>query len=262
MLDEILAHKRNEIAQLKQQVSHADIERVIADLPPAISLKKALTRSPEIAIIAEVKRKSPSQGSIRSTVDPTDLAVRYDRAGAAAISVLTDQRFFDGSLDDLTAVRGSVKLPLLRKDFILGSIQLYEARARQADAVLLIVAALDQQTLASLHQCAADLGLDVLVECHDEIEAQRAVDAGAEIIGINNRNLHTFDVSLDTTLRIRPAIPESIVVVAESGIGTRADIEYVRGAGVDAVLVGTSIMAAPDPLQKICQLRGVNHDGR
>ena len=196
--------------------------------------------------MAECKRRSPGAGPIRPDLVPADLARSYADAGASALSVLTDADFFGGSLDDLRAAR-SAGLPILRKDFTLDTLQVIEARGAGADAVLLIVRILDDDALSRLHTAATALGMSVLVEVHDASELERAVRIGADLVGINNRDLATFTTDLDTTLRLLSDVPDDVVVVSESGIGTRADVERLGGAGVDAILVGESLLSAADP---------------
>jgi len=200
-----------------------------------------------IAVVAELKKASPSKGLIRPEFDVAGLAVELEEAGAAALSVLTDEQFFQGSLENLEIASEATHLPCLRKDFIIGEFQLLEARAHRADAVLLIVGALTQTELTGLHRRAGELQLDVLCEVHDGEELQRALDAGCETIGVNNRNLHTFRVDLNTSLRLAESIPAGVVKVAESGIESGDDIARLRQAGFDAFLVGESLMRAPLP---------------
>jgi len=254
ILDEILAHKRSEIARLRER--HRNWE------PPAVAPKRrdfaGALRGQGISLIAEFKRRSPSRGDIRSGADPADLARSYERAGAAALSVLTDERFFGGSLEDLARARGTVSLPVLRKDFLIDGCQIAESAGPEgADCILLIAAALDAGQLRPLRELAARCGQAALVEVHDEAEVERALECGAEIVGINNRDLKTFEVSLDTTLRLRPRIPEGVIVVSESGIYTAEDVCRLADAGVDAILVGEALMAAPDPAGKIRELLSV-----
>jgi indole-3-glycerol phosphate synthase len=209
-----------------------------------------------IALIAEMKRASPSAGPIRPGASVSEIVRAYEAAGAAACSVLTEGSHFGGSLDDLVEARAACGLPLLRKDFLVDEYQVLEARAAGADAVLLIVAALGRQRLGDLMHAAAGLGMDSLVEVHDEDDAEVAVDAGAELIGINNRNLKTLEVDPATALRLLPDLPAGTVVVAESGIGSRADVLELERAGVDAILVGEALMRAPDPGDAIRALTG------
>ena len=206
------------------------------------------------AIIAELKKASPSKGLIRADFRVADLAAEFEQAGAAALSILTDERFFQGSLENLELASEATGLPCLRKDFIIDEFQVMEARACRADAVLLIVAVLKQDELTSLHQCAKSLQLDVLCEVHDAVELDRALDAGFDIIGVNNRNLHTFHVDLSTSLELAERIPAGVVKVAESGIESGDDIVRLRDAGFDAFLIGESLMRAPDPGEALREL--------
>jgi indole-3-glycerol phosphate synthase len=200
-----------------------------------------------IAVIAELKKASPSKGLIRADFPVTELAQELEEAGAAALSVLTNERFFQGSLQNLEIASQATRLPCLRKDFIIDEFQLLEARAHRADAVLLIVAALTQTELVNLHRRAVELQLDVLCEVHGGVELQRALDAGCETIGVNNRDLRTFRVDLNTSLQLAELIPSGVVKVAESGIETGDDIARLREAGFDAFLIGESLMRAPRP---------------
>jgi indole-3-glycerol phosphate synthase len=207
-------------------------------------------------VIAECKRRSPSRGVLATNYDPVAIARSYERGGASAISVLTEPTFFDGSLDHVSSVRAAVDLPLLRKDFVVDEYQLHEARAAGADAVLLIVAALGQADLARLQERARAVGLAALVEVHDEEELARAVDAGARVIGVNNRNLRTLAVDVDASYRLAPRIPAGVVAVSESGLQSRADLERLTEAGYDAFLIGERFMTDPDPAKAIRELIG------
>src|SRR6266403_3367244 len=207
-----------------------------------------------IAVIAELKKASPSKGLIRADFRPSELALELERAGAAALSVLTDEQFFQGSLDYLRKAASSSSLPCLRKDFIVDEIQIVEARANRADAILLIVAALDQKELISLAEIARSQGLDVLCEAHDEQELQRALDAGCDLIGINSRNLRTFEVNLETAFRLVEKMPATCVRVAESGIKSGADLARLRSAGYEAFLIGESLMKAEHPGKALAKL--------
>ncbi len=209
-----------------------------------------------ISLIAEMKRASPSRGPIRPDATVAEVVSAYQAAGARAVSVLTEPEFFGGSLDDLVTARGACDLPLLRKDFVVDEYQLLEARAAGADAVLLIVAALERERLQELMSVASDLGMDSLVEVHDEDEVEAAVDAGAEVLGINNRDLHSLEVDLDTTFRLLADVPAGTVVVAESGITRHDDVERLERAGVDAILVGEALMRADDPVRAVRELLG------
>lgn len=257
VLREIIAHKRRELDRAGGEVSLRDVQAATSDAPPARDFAAAL-RGDDVRVIAEIKRASPSEGTIREgDFDPVDIARRYQEAGAAALSVLTDERFFGGCLDHLRAVREVVDIPLLRKDFILDERQVYEARAAGADAVLLIVAALKPPRLAALLTLAHELGMAALVETHNEAEVEAALASGARIIGVNNRNLHTFEVDLATTERLAALIPDDRVLVAESGVHMRDDVERLARSGVDTVLVGTALMRAADPGQALAVLTGV-----
>ena len=215
--------------------------------PHGASFLSALTRSDRVNIIAECKRRSPSRGVLRPSYDPVAIARSYEQAGAASISVLTEPTFFDGSLDDLAAVRAVVNLPVLRKDFVLCEYQLFETKAAGAAAVLLIVAALDPPALAALLRRAADLGLDALVEVHDAGEVAVAIDAGANIIGVNNRNLRTLEVDVTASEALIARIPKSIVAVSESGLKSAADLLRLRDLGYGAFLMGERLMVEQDP---------------
>ena len=254
ILSEIVAHKRREVAGLKKRHRLEQLGIKARPLKDGGAFRAALTR-PGISLIAEIKKASPSAGVIREDFDPAALARTYAEAGVAAISVITDQKFFQGDLAYLAeAARAAPSLPLLRKDFIIDPYQVYESRLKGASAILLIAAVLSREELASLRLLAATLGMDALVEVHEEAELAKALAAGARIIGINNRDLRTFEVSLETTLRLRPRIPAGVVVVSESGIKTRGDVVRLEEAGVDAILVGTSLMRSPDPGAKVREL--------
>ncbi|MEE8474941.1 MAG: indole-3-glycerol phosphate synthase TrpC [Myxococcota bacterium] len=247
ILDEILDHKRRDLERAKAERSIAE-QAALAEAmdDPVRGFRVALLSAPRPRVIAEIKRRSPSRGEIRSDFDPVACAKAYADAGAAALSVLTDERYFGGRLEFLQAARGTVSLPLLQKDFIVDSYQVDEARACGADAVLLIVSALDPSALRALRERAGELGLDTLIEVHDEGELKTALDAGADLIGINNRDLRTFEVDLGVTERLVAAIPEGIVVVSESGILCAGDLERLEAAGAGAFLVGEALMRECD----------------
>lgn len=253
MLNKIIAQKREEVEQRKKEVPISRLEERIAQreapLDFALALSGNLTR-----LIAEVKRASPSRGVIRPDFDHIALAKNYAQGGAAAISVLTEVNYFEGSIDYLSAIRDEVRLPLLRKDFIFDPYQVYESSAYGADALLLIVAVLSQQQIEELLSLSHSLGLKCLVEVHSEDEVERALHNGAEIIGINNRDLDTFTVDINTTRRLRPLIPQSRIVVSESGISRRGDVEKLREWGVNAVLVGEALVTADDIQTKMREL--------
>jgi len=256
VLDRIVADKREELARRQREQPLAALRELVRRMPPARSLATAVRAHPP-GLIAEVKRASPSRGLLRADLDALALARAYAEAGAAAISVLTEERYFQGSLADLKAVREAVAaLPLLRKDFIFDMYQVFEARAYGADAVLLIAAILNPGLLASLIALARSLGLECLVEVHDEPELERALMAGAEIAGINNRDLRTFEVDLATTERLRRLLPPEVTVVAESGVQTRADVQRLAALGVHGILIGEALVLADDPAVKIRELFG------
>lgn len=253
MLDEIIAGVREDLAERQQQIPLDALKQRASRVPPALDADARL-RQPGVAVIAEVKRSSPSVGNIAEIVDPSALAIDYERGGASVISVLTESRRFSGSLDDLTSVRAAVDVPVLRKDFIVTSYQVWEARAHGADVVLLIVAALEQNALVALLERTESLGMTALVEAHDEEEARRAVDAGARIIGVNARDLHTLNVDRETFARIAPLLPDSVVKVAESGVRGPHDVLAYAAAGADAVLVGEGLVKQHDPRQAVADL--------
>ena len=256
ILDEIVRHKRGEIAARKTAMPRGALVTRAAMLPAPRDFERALAPAAGRArLIAEVKRASPSRGILKADLDPVALAATYARQGADAISVLTDAKYFGGSLDDLAAVRAAVEVPLLRKDFTLDDYQLWEARAAGADAVLLIVAILEPSALAELAAAAKGLGLAALVECHTAAELDVALTLGARLIGINNRDLATFETRLDTTLSLLPQIPPGPIVVSESGFFTGDDVRRVVDAGAHAVLVGEGLVKASDVGAKIRELR-------
>ncbi|HEV3137459.1 MAG TPA: indole-3-glycerol phosphate synthase TrpC [Pirellulales bacterium] len=246
VLDKIVATKRGEIAAAKQARPERVLRELAAAGPPARDFFGPLAAPGPIRLIAEIKKASPSAGLIRADFQPVEIGLTYEQHGAACLSVLTDSTYFQGSLDDLRQVRAAVGLPVLRKDFILDSYQLYEARAAGADAVLLIAECLDDCHLRKLHNEAVALGMTPLVELYEPENLKRVFDAGATLIGINNRDLHSFETDLEHTLRLRDRIPGECVLVSESGIRTRGDVERLAAVGVDAILVGETLMASPD----------------
>lgn len=246
VLEKIVATKRQEIAAAKQRTAEAELRAHVADAPAVRDFFEALASGPGIRLIAEVKKASPSKGVIREDFDPVAIAKIYEQHGAACLSVLTDEPFFQGSLDYLRRVRAEVGLPVLRKDFILDRYQLLEARAAGADAVLLIAECLDDCGLRSLHNEALELGMAPLVELYEPENLPRVLEAGAMLIGINNRDLRTFQTDLEHTIRLRRQIPDDRLVVGESGIRTRDDVLRLEAAGVQAVLVGETLMASRD----------------
>ena len=256
ILDDILAETRRTVARAAELRPIAVLETVAASAPAPRGFATALRRPGAVACIAEVKRRSPSAGWIAQGVDAARVAAGYEAAGAAAISVLTDGPFFGGSLDDLARVRAAVRVPILRKDFTVDAYQIVEARAHGADAVLLIVTALSDAELAPLMAEAERWGLDVLVEAHDAGEVQRAVALGARVIGINHRDLRTFQMDMNLACALRPRVPSDRVIVAESGIRSAEDVQRMREAGIDAILVGENLMRAPDPGRALGGLLG------
>lgn len=254
ILDEIFAHKRGEVKDKKNRISTSKLESVIQDLPAPRSFFDALAdeTSPTPNLIAEVKYRSPSKGILCPDFDHLALAKTYAENGAAAISVLTDEKYFGGSLDYLSEISdANLGIPLLRKDFIFDAYQILEARSAGASAILLIVAMLDDNELKNLLHVATDLGLDALVETHTTEEVERALKADAHIIGVNNRDLHTFNVSLKTSLTLGSLIPDNRVMVAESGIHTREDVGKLATAGVNAMLIGEGLVTADDVAAKV-----------
>lgn len=252
ILTRIVATKRAEVDALRPRA--AELRARAVDAPPARPFADALGRHPRVRVIAEVKRRSPGAGPIRPHLDPASLARAYERGGAAALSVLTDRDYFGGGLADLRAARAAVGLPALRKDFTLDRVQIDEARAAGADAVLLIVRILDDAILADLHGYALERGLAALVEVHDGLELERAVAGGARIVGINNRDLSTFRTDLAVTEGLLDRLPPDTIVVSESGIRGGDDVVRLGRAGVDAVLVGESILRADEPGERVAEL--------
>lgn len=256
VLDEILAHKREEVAVLRRGATPRDLAERAESAPAPRGFRRALAEGEAPRVVAEIKRRSPSRGEIRADFDPEALARAYTRGGAAALSVLTDERHFGGSLAVLESVRAATSLPLLRKDFLVDPVQVDEARAAGADAILLIVAALEAPDLGALHARARERSLDVLVEVHDEAELEVAIGLGADLVGINNRDLRTFETDLAVTERLAPRVPEGTVVVAESGIFEVEDWRRLARAGADAFLVGESLMRESDVGLALRKLRG------
>ena len=253
VLDEILASVRADLAERQRRTSLDRLKEMARDAPSTRNALSALNGD-DVAVIAEVKRASPSQGELAVIADPAALARDYAVGGARVISVLTEPRRFGGSLADLAAVRGAVEVPVLRKDFILSSYQLWEARAHGADMALLIVAALDQNALISLVERAESIGLLPLVEAHTAEETRRAVDAGAKVIGVNARNLATLEIDRTIFAQLAPLIPDSIVKIAESGVRGPHDLLAYAAAGADAVLVGESLVTGKDPRSAVADL--------
>jgi indole-3-glycerol phosphate synthase len=258
ILDQIVAAKRDEIVRAKVAVPETQLRERLAHAPAVRDFLAAVSRPGPIHLIAEVKKASPSKGVIRADFDPVAVARTYQEHGAACLSVLTDAPYFQGSLDYLRRVRETVALPVLRKDFVIDSYQVVEARAAGADAVLLIAECLDDDALARLHEAVVGLGMTPLVELYEPENLPRVLRIGARLIGVNNRNLRTFQVDLEHTVRLRREIPSDRVVVGESGIRTRDDALRLEQAGVHAMLVGESLMASPDLGAAVDRLLGRN----
>jgi len=260
VLGRIVEVKEREVEALRPRAG--ELRLAAESARPPVPFAAALRRGGEVRLLAEVKRRSPSAGLIREGVDPGEVALAYRAGGAAALSVLTDRDFFGGSLDALRQVRRAVDLPLLRKDFIIDPLQVWEARAAGADAILLIVRILGDERMRDLHAAAGELGMDVLVEAHDALELERAMGIGADLIGINNRDLSTFHTDLQLSIRLAPEIPSEVTLVAESGIRTGEDVGRLGAAGVDAILVGESLMRQPDLVGATRALVGHSRDPR
>jgi indole-3-glycerol phosphate synthase len=255
ILDTIVAEKKREVAFLKKNGIHAP-----AEVDPPRGFQKALTSFEGLALIAEAKKASPSKGVICADFRPAEIARRYEAGGAQCMSVLTDEKFFQGSLDYLSLVRETVKLPVLRKEFIIDTLQIEEARAHGADAILLIAAILSEQQMAEFLACAGELGMDVLVEVHNEAELEAALKVDVPLLGVNNRNLKTFEVDLSTTFRLQKLVPTHIPLVSESGIRDFNDIKQCREHDITAVLVGETLMRAGDAHGSLAQLMGRDQD--
>lgn len=256
ILDEIVAAKRDQIAEARHRTSQDELERLVAAAPAPRDFFAALASEGVVSLIAEVKKASPSAGVIRPDFQPAEIARAYEGHGAACVSVLTDTPYFQGSLDDLRAVHAAVDLPVLRKDFMLDSSQLWEARAAGADAVLLIAECLDDCNLRRLFNESIELGMTPLVELYEPDNLPRVLDCGATLIGVNNRNLRTFEVDLHHVIRLRQQVPDACVLVAESGIRTHADVRLLQQEGIDAMLVGESLMRQPDIGKAVDDLLG------
>lgn len=253
ILDNIIATTYQNVARRKRQKPLEELKQEISQKSKPKDLKNCL-QGEEVKLIAEIKRASPSKGQLQPALDVIKLAQSYAQGGAAAISVLTESTFFLGSFDDLDLVGKNVALPILCKDFILDAHQIYQARACGADAILLIAAILQQQELKALATLAHGLDMSALIEVHDEADVEKALNAEACLIGINNRNLADFSVNLETTLRLRPLIPEHVTVVSESGIQSATDVARLKAVGINAILVGEALVTCPDPAVKIKQL--------
>jgi indole-3-glycerol phosphate synthase len=256
VLDDIVAGVREDLSRRRTEAPETALRARILEVPPALDPFPAFRRAGS-SVIAEVKRRSPSKGQLAEVSDPAALAAAYQRGGAAAVSVLTEERRFGGSLADLDAVRMAVDVPVLRKDFVVEPYQLLEARAHGADLALLIVAALPGNALPSLYDRALELGLTPLLEVHDEPEAERVVELGAALVGVNARNLKTLEVDPATFAKVAPVLPDGVVTVAESGIATPADVRRFVGEGADVVLVGEALVRDGDPEAAVRAMTGV-----
>jgi indole-3-glycerol phosphate synthase len=254
ILDQIVETKEEEVRELLPR--EGSLRLAVEKAAPPRDFHRALRLDGRVAVMAEVKRRSPGAGPIRPDLDPAALAMEYQAHGAAAVSVLTDSEYFGGSLQDLEAVRGAVEIPVFRKDFIVHPVQLLEARAAGADGCLLIARILSDRDLRSLHEEALGLGLAPLVEIHDGEELERALAAGSRLLGVNNRNLQTFQTSLDVTVALMPGIPPDVTVISESGIRSREDVDRLGREGVHGVLVGESLLRASDPGDALSELVG------
>jgi indole-3-glycerol phosphate synthase len=252
LLAEIIAQKYQEVAELETRA--AILEREAHERKSAPRPFIEALAGPRPSIIAELKKASPSRGLLQPDYHPAFIAHNYEQGGAACLSVLTDKQYFQGGLHDLEAARAAVQLPVLRKDFLIDRLQIFEAAAHGADAILLIAAVLETQALAQLRELAASLGMDALIEVHDQDELQKAVDSGASLIGVNNRNLDTLEVSLDTSLRLSYLMPAAVTRVSESGISTPADIALLSAAGFHAFLIGETLMRSSDPARALAHL--------
>ncbi|MER8071238.1 indole-3-glycerol phosphate synthase TrpC [Streptomyces sp. NPDC094034] len=261
VLDEIIGGVREDVAHRQRLVPEAEVRDRAMKRAPALDAAAALRGGTGVRVIAEVKRASPSKGALAPITDPAALAGAYERGGAAAISVLTEERRFHGSLADLDVVRAEVRIPVLRKDFVVTPYQLWETRAHGADLALLIVAALGQDELAALLKLAGELGLTALLEVHDEEETERALALGASVIGVNARDLKTLRIDRGTFARLAPRIPEGVVRIAESGIRGPGDVAHVAAHGADAVLVGEALVTAAGPGSALAALRAAGRDG-
>jgi len=256
VLDEIIAVRRETLGRDQRRRPLADVRRAAADAPPTRDFVAALRGAPPVQLIAEIKRASPSHGEIAPHGDPVAIARQYERGGAACLSVLTEEHFFHGSLDDLRAVRAALSLPILRKDFVIDEYQLYESRAAGADAVLLIAECLAEQRLRELVALAAELSLAALVEFHEPEQLDGVLATGSVLVGINNRNLRTLAIDPEHAIRLRPRIPPDRIAVAESGIASRGQVQRLEAAGFDAMLVGHWLISQPDIASAVADLVG------
>jgi indole-3-glycerol phosphate synthase len=246
ILDEIMHTKRREVTAARQKTPFENLQARLATAMPVRDFRSALATANEIRLIAEIKKASPSAHTLRRHFDPVEIALTYQKHGAACVSVLTDATYFQGCLDHLACVRRSVDVPLLRKDFLIDEYQVVEARLAGADAILLIAEILDDRSLFRLQERARELGMVALVEVHEAYNLPRVLSSGANLVGINNRDLRSFTTDIEHTLRLRDQIPPDVLVVSESGISTPQDIERLRSAGINAILVGEALMRSPN----------------
>jgi indole-3-glycerol phosphate synthase len=258
ILERIISKKKEEVSYLRKKISLQNLRREIANLPPPRNFLHAVSRErgEPIKLIAEIKKASPLSGIMRNDFNEIEIAKIYKASGASAISIVTDREFFKGTLDMIRDVKEVVDLPILRKDFIIDEYQIYEARSAGADAVLIIAAILSKDEIKGFFELSKELGLHSLVEVHTEEELEKVLDKGVELIGINNRNLRTFEVNIDNTLRLRSMIPEGCTVVSESGISTRGEVKLLASERIDAVLIGEGILRSKDIGGKIRELFG------
>ncbi|AKL93953.1 indole-3-glycerol phosphate synthase TrpC [Clostridium aceticum] len=256
ILDKIVAHKKKKVAEEKHQLSLSKLVEKLDCIQPPRNFKNSLKKENQLTIIAEIKKASPSKGVIRQSFDPLEIAEVYEESCVEAMSVLTEDKFFQGSDDYLKQVRKTTSCPLLRKDFIIEAYQVYQSKLLGADAILLIAAILTKQQLIEFQRIAEQVGLYCLLEVHNEEELDKVLEAGGEIIGINNRNLKTFETTLKTTEKLISSVPKNKVIVSESGIHTREDMQFLQKLGVNAVLIGEGFMVAEDIGKKIRELRG------
>lgn len=256
ILQQIMEYKRGEVAAAKTRVAASDLERQLPFAPPVRDFAKSLRQHHPMGLIAEVKRASPSAGLIRADFSPTEIAQAYERNGAACISVLTDEKYFQGHLDYLRQIRSVVQIPVMRKEFILDPYQILEARVAGADCVLLIAECLDDAELRDLYQVATDLGMQALVELHDEQNLDRVLRLSPQLVGVNNRDLKVMKTNLNHCIELRSRVSDDVLFVGESGIHTRSDVEQLMAGGVHAMLVGETLMKSPDIGEKVCELLG------
>ncbi|MFC1631967.1 indole-3-glycerol phosphate synthase TrpC [Candidatus Omnitrophota bacterium] len=257
ILDEIIAQKKKEVAEAKSGISQEElIERIADGRQPQRNFKRAITQSEQISLIGEIKKASPSKGILRPDFQPLEIAREYQSAGTGALSILTDQKFFQGELSYLERIRQIVTLPLLRKDFIIDEYQIYRSLFHGADAVLLIAGILSSEQLSYFHSLCAQLNLDAVCEVHDQQDLEKVLSAGCLIVGINNRNLNDFSEDLKVTERLIKMIPRGKVVISESAIKSRADVKYLQGLGIDAVLIGEAFMRSQNITASVRKLMG------